>query len=80
MKGNLLFLTFLTTALMLTSCQKSALEELESTIARQQIVIPCPQAGLWYIAVRCLTTVTSTDVPLGQEYTGPDRRSQRCAI
>ena len=42
----------------------------ESTGANQQIVIPYPQAGLWYIAVRCLTTVTSTDVPLGQEYTG----------
>ena len=42
----------------------------ESTGANQQIVIPCPLAGLWYIAVRCLTTVTSTDVPLGQEYTG----------
>lgn len=42
----------------------------ESTGANQQIVIPCPLAGLWYIAVRSLTTVTSTDVPLGQEYTG----------
>jgi len=42
----------------------------ESTGANQQLAIPCPQAGLWYIAVRCLTTITSTDVPLGQEYTG----------
>lgn len=42
----------------------------ESTGANQQLIIPCPQAGLWYIAVRCLTTVTSIDIPLGQEYTG----------
>ena len=26
--------------------------------------------GLWYVAVQCLTTVASTDVPLGQEYSG----------
>lgn len=42
----------------------------ESKGANQHLIIPCPQAGLWYLAVRCLTTVTSTDVPLGQEYTG----------
>lgn len=42
----------------------------ESTEANHQLTISCPHAGLWYIAVRSLTTVTSTDVPLGQEYTG----------
>ena len=38
--------------------------------ANQQLILPDHSAGLWYIAVRCLTTVTSTDVPLGQEYSG----------
>jgi hypothetical protein len=42
----------------------------ELTGSTQQLVIPFPHAGLWYIAVRSHTTVTSTDVPLGQEYTG----------
>lgn len=42
----------------------------DSTGAYQQIIIPCPQTGLWYIAVRSLTTVASIDIPLGQEYSG----------
>lgn len=42
----------------------------DSMGANQQLTIPSPQQGLLYIAVRCLTTVTAIDIPLGQEYTG----------
>ena len=41
----------------------------DSTGASQKLTISTPQTGLWYIAVRCLTTVTSIDIPLGQKYT-----------
>ena len=41
----------------------------DSTGASQKLTISTPKTGLWYIAVRCLTTVTSIDIPLGQKYT-----------
>lgn len=42
----------------------------DSKGANQQLIISRPSKGLWYIAVRNLTTVTSIDIPLGQEYSG----------
>lgn len=38
--------------------------------ANQQLHFDHLSKGLWYVAVRCLTTVISTDIRLGQEYSG----------
>ena len=38
--------------------------------ANQRLHFDYLNKGLWYVAVRCLTTVTSTDIPFGQEYSG----------
>lgn len=36
----------------------------------QELLFDGMSEGLWYVSVRCLTTVESTDVPLGQVYSG----------
>lgn len=41
-----------------------------TTGASQELFFDNLTSGLWYVAVRCLTTVTASDVPLGQEYSG----------
>lgn len=38
--------------------------------ANKSLFFPVIKPGLWYVAVHCLTTVDSIDVPLGQEYSG----------
>ena len=38
--------------------------------AEQELVFDNLTCGLWYVAVQCLTTVTATNVTLGQEYSG----------
>lgn len=38
--------------------------------AEQELLFDNLSGGLWYVAVRCLTTVTATNVTLGQEYGG----------
>lgn len=38
--------------------------------SKQRLVFPSIREGLWYIAVQCLTTVTTEETDYGQEYTG----------
>lgn len=38
--------------------------------ANQKMYFENMSEGLWYVAVQCLTTVSSTEVSLGQEYSG----------
>lgn len=37
---------------------------------RQELFIESLDEGIWYLAVQCLTTVTSTNTDIGQDYTG----------
>ena len=36
----------------------------------QELLFDGMSEGLWYVSVRCLTTIEATDVPLGQVYSG----------
>ena len=38
--------------------------------ANPQLEIESPREGLWYISVKCLTTVTVEETDYGQEYSG----------
>ena len=38
--------------------------------AKQQLVFPTIREGLWFIGVKCLTTVTVKETDYGQEYGG----------
>lgn len=38
--------------------------------SEQELLFDSLSGGLWYVAVQCLTTVTATNVTLGQEYGG----------